>query len=67
MRTSSDGSETFDLVVDGKTAKSAVIKYGKGSGDLNGLLKLHFAAADAWFEEDEEIFVHPKDPYKVWK
>ena len=18
-----------------------------------------------WFEEDEEIFVHPKDPYKV--
>ena len=20
---------------------------------------------DAWFEEDDQIYIHPKDPYKV--
>jgi hypothetical protein len=35
------------------------------AGALKGLVKLEFSAMDAWFEEDEEIFVHPKDPYKV--
>ena len=34
-------------------------------GDLKGWLKIAFDKVDAWFEEDEEIFVHPKDPYKV--
>ncbi|OBZ72580.1 hypothetical protein A0H81_07780 [Grifola frondosa] len=33
-------------------------------GDLEGLVQLDFGSMDAWFEEDEEIFVHPKDPYK---
>lgn len=27
-------------------------------------MRVTFAAADAWFEEDERIYVHPKDPYK---
>ncbi|KAI9806714.1 MAG: hypothetical protein M1825_006171 [Sarcosagium campestre] len=31
-------------------------------GDLAGLVKIDFAAVDAWFEEDQEIYVHPKDP-----
>ena len=34
-------------------------------GKLSGLFYIEFSAADAWFEEDEQIFVHPKDPYKV--
>lgn len=34
-------------------------------GELEGLVNIEFGAADAWFEEDEQIFVHPKDPYKV--
>ena len=27
-------------------------------------LRFPFNAVDAWFEEDEQIYVHPKDPYK---
>lgn len=30
---------------------------------LNGHAAFFFDRLDAWFEEDEEIFVHPRDPY----
>jgi uncharacterized protein (DUF427 family) len=30
---------------------------------LDGMIKLEFAALDEWFEEDEQIFVHPRCPY----
>jgi uncharacterized protein (DUF427 family) len=30
---------------------------------LAGLARLDWDALDAWFEEDEEIFVHPRNPY----
>lgn len=30
---------------------------------LRGHVRLDWAAMDAWFEEDEEVFVHPRDPY----
>jgi uncharacterized protein (DUF427 family) len=32
-------------------------------GDLAGTVRLDWAAPDAWFEEDEQVFVHPRDPY----
>ena len=32
---------------------------------VKGLVYIEFDAVDAWFEEEEQIFVHPKDPYKV--
>jgi uncharacterized protein (DUF427 family) len=28
-----------------------------------GYVRVPWGDADAWFEEDEEVFVHPKDPY----
>jgi uncharacterized protein (DUF427 family) len=28
-----------------------------------GLVRLDWAALDAWFEEDEQVFVHPRNPY----
>ena len=31
--------------------------------ELTGLIAFDWAAMDAWFEEDEEVFVHPRDPY----
>ncbi|KIM40709.1 hypothetical protein M413DRAFT_446106 [Hebeloma cylindrosporum] len=34
------------------------------TGPLAGLATLKFDTMDAWFEEDEQIFIHPKDPYK---
>ena len=32
--------------------------------ELPDHVKIDFDAADHWFEEDVEVFVHPRDPYK---
>jgi uncharacterized protein (DUF427 family) len=32
-------------------------------GPLAGRLRFEWSALDAWFEEDEEVFVHPRSPY----
>ncbi|KAI0926005.1 hypothetical protein AcW1_008292 [Taiwanofungus camphoratus] len=55
-------NERYDVVVGGKKAEGAVTKYTEG--ELSDLINIEFGAMDAWFEEDEQIFVHPKDPYK---
>lgn len=31
---------------------------------LAGMVRLQWNALDRWFEEDEEVFVHPRNPYK---
>jgi len=30
---------------------------------LTGTVRFDWAALDSWFEEDEQVFVHPRDPY----
>jgi uncharacterized protein (DUF427 family) len=30
---------------------------------LAGMMRIDWAALDAWYEEDEQVFVHPRDPY----
>ena len=30
---------------------------------LNGTVRFDWAALDSWFEEDEQVFVHPRNPY----
>jgi len=30
---------------------------------LAGMIRFDWSALDAWFEEDEEVFVHPRSPY----
>jgi uncharacterized protein (DUF427 family) len=30
---------------------------------LTGTVRFEWAALDAWFEEDEQVFVHPRSPY----
>ena len=38
--------------------------YGKPSLDgLEGTVRFDWSALDAWFEEDERVFVHPRNPY----
>jgi uncharacterized protein (DUF427 family) len=40
--------------------------YAEPAGEqapLVGHIAFHWNAVDAWYEEDEEIFVHPRDPY----
>jgi uncharacterized protein (DUF427 family) len=51
-----------DLVVGDRTAARAATVFA--SGAFQGLVRIAFAAADAWFEEDERAYDHPKDPYK---
>jgi uncharacterized protein (DUF427 family) len=32
--------------------------------ELNGYMAFYWNKIDAWFEEDEEVYVHARDPYK---
>ncbi|PFH51608.1 hypothetical protein AMATHDRAFT_74800 [Amanita thiersii Skay4041] len=52
----------YDVNAGGKTAARAATLHR--SGDLKGLFVIQHSAMDHWFEEDEEAFGHPKDPYK---
>jgi uncharacterized protein (DUF427 family) len=31
--------------------------------ELNGTARIDWTALDAWYEEDEQVFVHPRNPY----
>ncbi|KAH8166850.1 hypothetical protein CIB48_g1388 [Xylaria polymorpha] len=46
------------------TDRVIVFSSDTASGVLAGLVRVEFRAADAWFEEDARIDVHPKDPFK---
>ena len=50
-----------------RVAENAVWGYEdpiEGQGDLDGLVAFYWGKMDHWYEEDEEIFIHPRDPYK---
>ena len=54
------------LHVNDQVIANAARAYAKPAGDLAALenhLTFHWDEMDAWFEEDEEVFVHPRDPY----
>ena len=34
-----------------------------GDGAIAGTVRLQWDALDAWYEEDEQVFVHPRNPY----
>jgi uncharacterized protein (DUF427 family) len=43
---------------------AAVVIYTEDSIDgLAGMARFEWDALDAWFEEDEQVFVHPRNPY----
>jgi uncharacterized protein (DUF427 family) len=59
-------SVRYDLVVDGETIPNAAWQL---SGDLADYIAFEWfqrvgRGVDHWYEEDEEIFVHPRDPHK---
>ncbi len=47
------------------TRPGSVKVYGEDASPdaLRQLARIDFAALDAWFEEDERIYVHPRNPY----
>ncbi|HEV2034163.1 MAG TPA: DUF427 domain-containing protein [Candidatus Dormibacteraeota bacterium] len=49
-----------------RVADNIAWSYSEHSGDLaplQGHIAFYWNAIDAWYEEDEEVFVHPRDPY----
>jgi len=55
---------TFTVTAGGKQASGAAVRYEDSPiPELRDLIRLDWDAMDAWFEEDEEVFTHPRDPY----
>ena len=47
-----------------RVAQRAALRYENSPlPELDDLVRLDWDAMDAWFEEDEEVFTHPRDPY----
>jgi len=56
----------WNLRVGDEVVKNAVWSYQEpitGREDLAGRYAFYWDKLDAWFEEDDEVFVHPRDPY----
>lgn len=50
-----------------RRADNSVFSHPEASNDypyLDDHLAFKWAEMDAWFEEEEQVFVHPRDPYK---
>lgn len=49
----------------GEELRPAALRiYQEGAGfGLAGYARFEWGSVDAWFEEDEQVFVHPRDPY----
>ena len=58
-------ARTFTVrVAMGAEAPGAALRYeGSPIEELRDLVRLDWHSMDAWFEEDEEVFTHPRDPY----
>jgi uncharacterized protein (DUF427 family) len=56
--------QTYTVTAGGKPAPGAAVRYADSPiPELRDLIRLDWGAMDAWFEEDEEVFTHPRDPY----
>ena len=55
---------TFAIRVGDREAPRAAVRFEDSPiEELRDLIRLDWQAMDAWFEEDEEVFTHPRDPY----
>ena len=54
-----DGGDRVGLRTGGVEHRGA----GRRHPELPGTIRFAWSALDAWFEEDEEVFVHPRSPY----
>jgi len=56
--------ELYDVQVDGATAAAAARRYPDSPLEaLRELVRLDWHAMGEWFEEDEPVYTHPRDPY----
>lgn len=57
----------WTIQVNGKTAENAAWSFATPLPEasfLKGYISFEWNAMNAWFEEKEEVFVHPRDPFK---
>ncbi|MEP7019384.1 MAG: DUF427 domain-containing protein [Pseudonocardiales bacterium] len=55
---------TYTIMQDERRVEQAALRYLESPiEELRDLVRFEWDALDAWFEEDEEVFVHPRDPY----
>jgi uncharacterized protein (DUF427 family) len=55
---------TFTVTAGGKRAERAALRIEESPFEaLAGTIRIDWDAMDAWFEEDEQVFTHPRDPY----
>jgi uncharacterized protein (DUF427 family) len=55
---------TYTITAGDRKAVGAALRYDDSPiEELRDLIRLDWDSMDAWFEEDEEVFTHPRDPY----
>jgi len=60
------GTRRWRSKTGGRVEENVAWDYPEPAGDLAplaGHIAFYWNAVDRWFEEDEEVFVHPRDPY----
>jgi uncharacterized protein (DUF427 family) len=58
-----DGT-TFTVSAGGKRAVGAALRYESSPiPELRDMVRFEWDAMDAWFEEDEEVYAHARDPH----
>jgi uncharacterized protein (DUF427 family) len=55
-------AQVCDVATARLTAAGAALHYAD-EGPLRDLVRLDWSAMDAWFEEDEPVYTHARDPY----
>jgi uncharacterized protein (DUF427 family) len=57
-------ARTFTIRAGGKAVQGAALRYEASPIEqLRDLIRFEWDLMDAWFEEDEEVFTHPRNPY----
>jgi uncharacterized protein (DUF427 family) len=55
---------TFTVTAGGKRAPRAALRYDHSPfGELRDAIRLEWGAMGTWFEENEQVFTHPREPY----
>jgi uncharacterized protein (DUF427 family) len=57
-------ARTLTVLAGGSRALGAAARYEHSPiHELRGMVRFQWDAMEAWFEEDEQVYTHPRDPY----
>ena len=63
---STPGEQRYSFQLNGRTIEDIAWTYTELDGEraeLRDYIAFEWRKVDAWYEEDDEVFVHPRDPY----